>query len=247
MHGTKQLDQALKQLSERVWHLPAHQEPGRVQPSVGVVVGRDETVLIDAGNTPALADNVLAELNRIEAPPVGKVIYTHHHWDHVFGACVYGAEVIAHTRCRRILEGEAAKPWGVEFLAAEIAVDSSLSTMAEILLEGVKDWNDFRIEVPTVTFDETLSIEGDGFRLELEHVGGRHAEDSITVKVVGEGAYFIGDSFYPPTLRLNPVDKSLDLQMLRRFLAEDYGTYVDGHSAPIPRIELAKWLAEKSG
>jgi glyoxylase-like metal-dependent hydrolase (beta-lactamase superfamily II) len=241
------MDQVLKQLSERVWHLPAHPEPDRVQPSVGVVVGDDETVLVDAGNTPALAEHVLAELNRIEAPSVGKVIYTHHHWDHVFGACVYGAEVIAHTRCRRILEAEAAKPWGVEFLAAEVASDSSLGTMAEILLEGVKDWNHFRIGVPTVTFNETLSIEGDGYRLELEYVGGRHADDSITVKVIDEGVFFIGDSFYPPPLRLNPVDKSLDLQMLRRFLAEDYGTYVDGHSAPISRDELAEWLAEKSG
>ena len=90
---------SLERLGERVWYLPAHPDPEKVQPVIGIVLGDEETVLIDAGNTPALADRLQDELNQIEVPPVTKIIYTHHHWDHVFGACTYEAQVIAHSRC----------------------------------------------------------------------------------------------------------------------------------------------------
>jgi glyoxylase-like metal-dependent hydrolase (beta-lactamase superfamily II) len=234
---------SLVQLSERVWYLPAHPDPQRVQPLVGVVVGLQETVLIDAGNTPALAKHLLAELERLGAPPVTRIVYTHHHWDHVFGACAYDdPEVIAHSRCREKLQAEAANPWGPTFLESEVARDPSLATMAEILRSGVDEWATFASAVPRTTFDDSLTVSGDGYRLELRHVGGRHADDSITVEVVGDGVLFVGDCFYPPPLRLNPADSSLDTRMLREFLSWGCQTFIDGHSEPVSRGELAEWL-----
>jgi glyoxylase-like metal-dependent hydrolase (beta-lactamase superfamily II) len=235
---------SLVQLSERVWYLPAHPDPQRVQPLVGVVVGRQETVLIDAGNTPALARHLRAELERRGAPPVTRIIYTHHHWDHVFGACAYDdPEVIAHNRCRERLKTQAANPWSPAFLETEVARDPSLATMAEMLRSGVDDWTTFVIAVPDRTFDHSLTVSGDGYRLELRHVGGRHADDSITVEVADEEVLFVGDSFYPPPLRLNPSDTSIDTRMLRELLRWGCHTYIDGHSEPISRSELTEWLA----
>lgn len=240
------MSEALKQVSERVWFLPAHPEPEKVQPTVGVVIGSDETVLVDAGNTPATAKLVTAELDRIGAPPVAKVVYTHHHWDHVFGACVYGVEAVSHSLCKQLLEEEAEKPWGLDFLEAELERDGSLEEMTEVLKKGVQDWSAFEIVVPTTTFDDQLTLEGDGYCLELEHVGGRHAQDSIVVSVVGESVMFLGDSFYPPPLRLNPTDTNPDTAMLRRFLETGYETLIDGHSEPFPRAELEAWLASNA-
>ena len=150
---------AIKQVSEHVWYLPAHPDPEKVQPLVGIVVGNDETILIDAGNTPALAHFVLSELQRIKAPPVRKIIYTHHHWDHVFGASAYDVQTVAHTLCATELAREAEKPWSATFLASEVARDSSLKTRAKILQAGIEDWSKFKIVIPSTTFENTLTLK----------------------------------------------------------------------------------------
>ena len=233
---------SLEQVSENVWYLPAHPDLKQVQPTVGVVKGAHETILIDARNTPLVAHFVMRELDRIGAPPVSKVIYTHHHFDHVFGACVYNADVIAHSLCKQLLIEEARKPWGKNLLESEVQRDASLQGMADVLRAGVEDWSLFEIVLPSTAFENNLTLEGEGYRLELEHVGGRHAADSVVVSVVDEGVMFLGDSFYPPPLRLNSTDTSPDISMLRRFLDMGYETYIDGHSEPISRAELKAWL-----
>lgn len=234
----------LEQIGGRVWYLPAHPDPNQVQPLVGVVVGDRETVLIDAGNTPRTAETVLSELERIGAPPVGKLIYTHHHWDHVFGGCVYGAEAIAHTLCRTQLEREALRPWSEAFLAEEVTRDPTLEGMANVLRLGVEDWAGFRIVVPEESFEATYVVQGEGYRLELEHVGGKHAADSVVVNVPDERVMFLGDSFYPPPLRLGFPDRSPDMEMLKSLLSKNCEFYLDGHGEPFSSTELVAELGE---
>ena len=232
------LYEPVKQLSGRVWHLPAHPDQKRVQPNVGLIVGNEETVLVDAGNTPALAEHVVAETRRIAAPPISKVIYTHHHWDHVFGACVYDVEAVAHTLCETLLQKEAARPWSLGYLEAEAERDASLKMVADILGAGVTNWASFKVILPTITFEDSYTLEGAGYRLELRHLGGKHAPDSISVAVEGEGVLFVGDSFYPPPSRLNSPDNTLDTSMLRGFLETGCNLFVDGHSTPFSKAEL---------
>ena len=57
---------------------------------------------------------------------------------------------------------------------------------------------------------------------------------------------FLGDSFYPPPLRLDSSDKSPDIVMLQGFLGTGYETFIDGHSEPIPNAELATWLLDSN-
>lgn len=238
MNGT------LRQVGERVWYLPPHPDSEQVQPLVGIVVGDKETVLIDAGNTPRTAKTVLSELERIGAPPVGHIIYTHYHWDHVFGGCIYGAPATAHTKCLAQLKKEALKPWSRTFLTNEVARDPTLEGMANVLRQGVEDWEGFHIVVPEVSFETAYELRGEGYRLELKHVGGKHAADSVVVAVADEKIMFLGDSFYPPPLRLGLSDRSLDIEMLKSFLSEACELYLDGHGEPFTKTELAARLNE---
>jgi len=187
---------------------------------------------------------VLSGLERIGAPPVGEVIYTHHHWDHAFGACVYGAPATAHTSCSAQLEKEARKPWSEAFLGEEVARDPTVRGMANALSQGVEDWETFYIVVPEVSFEATCELRGEGYRLELRHVGGKHAGDSVVVAVPDEKIMFLGDSFYPPPLRLGLAYRSPDMEMLASFLSEDCELYLDGHGAPFTKTELAAGLGE---
>ena len=79
----------LIQVAQNVWIFPRDEDPNRFQPNVGVIVGGGQTILVDGGNSPRHARRVLLALHDVNAPPVSYVIYTHSHWDHVFGTMVF--------------------------------------------------------------------------------------------------------------------------------------------------------------
>jgi hypothetical protein len=113
------MDDELIALAPNVWLLPCDDDAdaGRVQPAVGIVCSATQTVLVDAGNGPAHARRIRAALDRIAAPPLRCVIYTHHHPDHVFGAQLFGVPAIAHELGRALVAELAARSWSREALA----------------------------------------------------------------------------------------------------------------------------------
>lgn len=236
----------LTQLSEHVWLLPHNPDESAVQSSIGVVATRNECLLVDAGNSPRLARKLKTELVRCNLPPVTRIIYTHHHWDHVYGACEFGVPVTAHKLCRTILRQEAKKPWGREYLNEEIKRNPKLRLSYRARAKNIEDWKAFRIVVPEDVFDTVTSIQLDGLVIELEHLGGAHAEDSIVVKIPEDGVMFLGDCFYPPPLHLRGPDSAPSFDMLRRIQSSIYDLYVEGHDKPFTRRELLAFLEENS-
>ena len=77
-------------------------------------------IMTDECNGPRSAQKLKTELIRNHLAPVSRIIYTHHHWDHVYGACEFDVPVTAHILCKAILEEQAAKPWGIAYLGKEI-------------------------------------------------------------------------------------------------------------------------------
>lgn len=236
----------LTQLSEHIWLLPHNPDPNAVQSSIGVVSTQNKSLLVDAGNSPRLARMLKTELVRCNLPPVTQIVYTHHHWDHIYGACEFGVPVTAHARCRAILEKEAKKPWGIEYLREESRRNPRLKPSYEARAKNIEDWGAFRIVVPEDVFDQARLIEFDGLAIELEHVGGAHAEDSILVKVPQDGVMFIGDCYYPPPLHLREPDSAPSFDMLRRLQNNAYNLYVEGHDKLFTRAQLLEVLQENS-
>lgn len=234
----------LEQLSSRVYILPAHPDDDKVQPVIGAVVGDSETILIDAGNSPRHASMMLDGLKSISAPAVTQIIYTHWHWDHVFGACIFDAPALSHRLCKEKLLEEASKPWSETFLQEEVRLDSSRETRANILREGVEDWETFKIIVPTRTFETSEMLEGAGYRLELVHVNSKHSDDSIIVNVIGEGVMFVADAFYPAPLRYEPNDQTLDVKVLEFMLSSSCSQFVHGHGEVLSRESVQEILEE---
>jgi glyoxylase-like metal-dependent hydrolase (beta-lactamase superfamily II) len=218
----------LVKLADHVWIWPFHPDADRVQAAIGIVTGGNGTVLVDAGNSPNLARQVLATLAEISAPPIRCIVYTHHHWDHIFGAYMYDAPVVAHEKSLSFLTEMSQKPWGTEALRRhERNPDLKVDYTAE-------DWAQFRIVLPDVVFFQTKTIDLDGVTLQLEHVGGAHAADSIIIKVVEAGVMFLGDCYYPPNHTSDPISTA----MLASLSDEAYQIYVDGHSNPFGKARL---------
>ena len=240
------MDLKLTQLTEHTWLLPSHPDSNLVQSSVGVIATRNESLLVDAGNSPRLARQLKAELARCDLPPVTRIIYTHHHWDHIYGACEFEVPVMAHEICKVFLKEEASRPWSIEYLKEEMKRTPKLAVSYEARANAIDDWSTFQIVVPEETFENEKSISLDGLTIELEHVGGEHAEDSIIVKVPQDGVMFIGDCYYPPPLHLRKPDSAPSLDMLRRLQESAYNLYVEGHDKPFTQAELVKFLQDNS-
>jgi glyoxylase-like metal-dependent hydrolase (beta-lactamase superfamily II) len=236
------MELTLKQLTEHIWYLPHNPDHNAVQSSIGVITAQNESVLIDAGNSPRLARKVKTELTRYHLPAVSRIIYTHHHWDHIYGACEFEVPVTAHKICKDILEEESKKPWGLEYLSEEIKRKPKLTVSYTARAKSIEDWGTFRIVVPEEVFERKIEISLDRLTIELEHVGGAHAEDSIVVKIPQDGVMFIGDCYYPPPLHLHKPDSAPSLDMLRRLQNDAYDLYVEGHDKPFTRTELLKFL-----
>ena len=240
------MELTLKQLSEHTWYLPHNPDHTAVQSSIGVITTQTKSVLVDAGNSPRLARTIKAELGRNHLPPVSRIIYTHHHWDHIYGACEFDVPVTAHRICKALLEVESKKPWGIEYLNKEIKREPKLKISYRARAKSIEDWEIFRIVVPEDVFESEKVIDLDQLAIELEHVGGEHAEDSIVVKVPEDGVMFIGDCYYPPPFHLRKPDSAPSFDMLRMLQNEAYNLYVEGHDKPFTRAELLKSLLENT-
>jgi glyoxylase-like metal-dependent hydrolase (beta-lactamase superfamily II) len=231
----------LTQISPHIWILPRHPDKNRVQATIGVVMAANQTILIDAGNSLHLARQIQATLVAMHAPPIRHVVYTHHHWDHTFGACVYNVPAIAHRLSYQFLTQMQQENVGETFLRTKVERNPQL-----ILEWTAEDWATFEIVLPEITYEGQELFQFGNVHLELVHVGGVHAADSTVVKVVEDGVMFLGDCYYPPPRYENPTDQMLDMVMLDNLLDENFDYYIDGHNAPMQTRHVRRILRSQS-
>ena len=149
------------------------------QVTAGVVAGPQWAVVID---TLALPDETLSIREFIEHElnvPVRYVINTHYHADHAWGNCFFpGATVIAHARCRDLLEER-----GIPSLEVAQRQNPALRQV--------------KIVLPQMTFingDVTLRV---GKKNLIISTALGHSHDGIAVLVEEDRILFAGDSFMP--------------------------------------------------
>ena len=183
--------------------------------------------------------------NEAEHKEATHIVYTHHHWDHVSGACSFDVPIIAHETCQEILLEEAKKPWNSEYLREEIKRNPKLRVSCEARERAIKSWEGFRFVIPDRLFARSMQFRVGNIDLWFEHVGGNHAVDSIIVKVPAEGIMFLGDCYYPPPLHLRDPTSTISKIMLASIENKGFTLYVEGHDDPFTRAELLEFLEEE--
>ncbi|MFD3404140.1 MBL fold metallo-hydrolase [Kribbella sp. NPDC058693] len=221
----------LQHLAGRVWLYPHDPDPDAIRPSVAVIADDRGSVLVDAGNSPEHAQAIRTAIAAAGLPAPRWLVYTHHHWDHTWGASAWDdVTVIAHESAVPILTAEARRPWSHQYLHDEVEANPKLGPSFRARALAVPDWTGFRIVLPDETFDDTLTLPTG---VVLRHVGGNHAPDSVIA--VADGVALLGDAFYPPPYHLRTPDDTIDYAMVKQLLSEHHDWYVDAHSAPRTR------------
>lgn len=232
----------LRHLADRVWLWPHDEDPAVVQGCVAVVADDAGSLLVDAGNSPAAAVGIRAAIDAAGLPPPRRLVYTHHHWDHTWGACAWpDVEVIGHAAGARILAAEADRPWSEAYLREQVKANPRLALSFSARARAMRSWDGFRIVPPHIEFTDTIALPGG---VQLHHVGGRHAEDSTVVAVPDSGVVLLGDCFYPPPVHLRAPGDGLDVRLIHA-LAETYDSYdwfVDSHDSPRSREHVRELL-----
>jgi glyoxylase-like metal-dependent hydrolase (beta-lactamase superfamily II) len=219
----------LQHLTGRVWLYPHDPDPDAIRPSVAVIADDCGSVLVDAGNSPDHAREIGTAITAAGLPAPKWLVYTHHHWDHTWGACAWPDDVtvVAHTTATELLQRESERPWSHRYLRDQVEANPKLGPSFRARALAVPEWDGFRIVLPGQTFDDTLTLPTG---VVLRHVGGNHAPDSLIA--IADGVALVGDAFYPPPFHQRTENDTVDHAMVRRLLAEGHDWYVDAHSEP---------------
>lgn len=226
----------LVHLTGRVWIYPADPREERVQGCVAVITDPDGSIAVDAGNCPTVAADVQRAVADAALPAVRTLVYTHHHWDHVWGACAWsGVEIVGHAAGVALLEAEAQRPWSHVYLRSEMAANPLLGPSYAARARAMPTWDDFTVLPPHRIFADALALPSEVY---LRHVGGNHAIDSLVVEVPDSKVLLLGDCFYPPPRHLGRPEDGLDRALLQRLLSDRFDWYVDSHTQPHARDEV---------
>ncbi|MCU0840725.1 MAG: MBL fold metallo-hydrolase [Thiobacillaceae bacterium] len=186
--------------------------------NAGFVVTPAGVVVFDTLGTPSLAQAMVERIRQVTALPIRRVIVSHYHADHYYGAQVFkdlGAEIWAHRHGQGAMHTEAArerfaqrqevlKPWVTQALQRFVEPD--------LWLEG----------------DTDFELGGVHFR--LRHVGPAHSAEDLAMHVVQDGVLYAGDLVFKGRVPfVGDADSRLWLAALDKLIALRPVVLVPGH------------------
>jgi glyoxylase-like metal-dependent hydrolase (beta-lactamase superfamily II) len=225
----------LQKFSERIYWLPPDARTDR--PVLGLVVGDNASLVVDAGASEAHAQLFLNQIAKLNVPPIQTVVLTHWHWDHVFGAAAYTCPLIAHTLTTQIIQQLAAWDWHDAALAQRVAQGLEIEFCREMLQKELPDRHDFKLRLPDTSFTQEMEIDLGDVRCLIKHVGGDHAADSCLVFVPEESFVFLSDCLYQ-NLYADPVNyTSRIVPLYQTVLDLEAAHFLFGHEMPVVNRE----------
>ena len=231
----------VNQVAEGVWWSMPDMTTDR--PVIGAIAGADATLMVDAGASPAHVGPFLDELRKQGAPPVRYVIYTHSHWDHVWGGSEIKARhqpvFIAHELTRDKVLAQSRLSWDDASLPERVRLGQVDGFSLEHIKTEHPSRTDMVIVPPSVSFQKQLEIDLGGVHCLVEHVGGDHSPDSTLVYARERKIVFAGDAAYTSVSGLRHYTRQVIFQLLDHVLAFDAEMFILSHTpSPLPREQM---------
>lgn len=230
--------QEIKRIGQRFWYMTPVSETDR--PILGMVIGDNKTLMIDAGNSEAHARLFLDMLGDKNVSQPDFVILTHWHWDHIFGLSeLTNVLSISSSMTKSAMEKLQSLAWSDEALDQRVREGTEIEFCSNAIKKEYTDHRDIKIVLPDMTFAETLEIDLGGVHCILKHVGGDHAQDSVIVYIKEEKILFLGDSIYPDIFsKKDNYTTSATLALLDALESFDAHSYILSHETAISKEEF---------
>ncbi len=193
-----------------------------LQVTASVILSGEGAIIVDTLPFPQETREMLRFVERVSPRGIRYVILTHHHSDHVYGAYLLPGELVAHERCRRILQKN-----GERVLQADRTQNPDLSSV--------------HIRLPEVLFDRgSISLHLGKKTISLLHTPG-HSSDSISVYIKEDRMLLAGDLVMPvPYIVGGDID---EMRQSLRYIADlPLENVVQGHGEVLLRGEIAENL-----
>jgi glyoxylase-like metal-dependent hydrolase (beta-lactamase superfamily II) len=218
----------LTKVTKHVYWMP----PGPPdRPSVCAVVGDRRALMLDAGSSKAHTRAFLDALWTEAAARPSEVVYTHSHWDHVFGGAELGGQVIAHASTAVELLELAAMDWTDEGLDQRVAAGHASPQHAANVKEELPSPRTVEVAPADIVFQAGLDIELGGVTVRVRHVGGNHCAESSVMYVEPDRLLFLGDCMYDSPAGVLTAETAFPLH--DAILEFDAEFYVDGHETSV--------------
>ncbi len=217
-----------------------------------VIVGEREVLVVDSCYLPSEARKDIEQIRRWTSKPVRYVVNTHWHGDHQMGNYVYAEAfpqlaVVAHVETQKQLEGytstfiaryqkttadvrqrlETGKAEDGQPLTEEAGkeLQKNLAGREQVLAE----FQDFRVRVPDLTFDQELNIDLGSREVQIKFLGRGNTKGDAVVYLPKEKILIAGDLLAHPVPYLGGGFPFELVRTLRRMGRLDAQTIVPGH------------------
>ncbi len=210
------------------------------RPMLGLVVGDQQSLLIDAGNSPA---HVALLRQAIQAQALAQptlLAITHWHWDHVFGMATLDLPSYASQETDRILRVLATLDWSDAALDQRVAAGLEIAFCSDMIKAELTDRSQLQLVPATTTIEHQLTLDLGNCVAELIVVGGDHAHDSMIVYLPSQAVVFLGDCIYDDLYHgARRLTTSQLFPLLDRLLALPAEYYcASHHPQPLTRAEF---------
>jgi len=209
---------------------------GRV--NAGFVRVKREALVIDTLLNPVQALSLRKEMLESGCGRAAAVINTHYHQDHTGGNCLFGAPVVAHRECRRLL---------LQSMETECSPEALRRTA-----QNNPEFAQAVMTPPTVTFGDMMELHYGEMSVLLDHYGGHTPGSSVVLVEAHDGkrVCFAGDLLfvgrYPFVLS---GDTFAWVEALARLEAEvgSCDAVVPGHGPLLQGDDIAGEIGRLSG
>ena len=159
--------------------------PAPLEGSMAAIVDGGDMLVVDSTSYNVFAERFVAEVAAAEGVAGATLLFiTHRHFDHFGGADAISAPVIGH-RLTRAAMARYTQAWMDRNIAEWTAAGA-------VIPELVRDP---RVVLPGILFDDRLVVHVGAIEVELVHVGG-HCADQTMVHVPERGVLFGSDNVF---------------------------------------------------
>ena len=198
--------------------------------NTGFLVGEDGLLVIDATLVASMAQAFIAEIRKVSNKPFRHLINTHSHPDHTGGNRLFtGAEIISHRICREEMARQAAPRPASEGLPPGPMSAITRTPAMERMFDMVAHDPDRHIPLPTLTYEDSLTLRYGDTEVQLLYYGPAHTFGDTLVYFPQSKVLFAGDIAFFYSMPLVGGSVGNWLNVIERVKGLDIELIVPGH------------------